>query len=177
MRIPRSAVLTLIAALTIMMTQIGNLRAQSCILNRQQVEFSGKLCVRELCTLVHYRLQFVGDRILLYENVSSDQNTIFQLGRSMKMKDANSAWRASVPPGSTYLSSTSAEQQGNNLFLTIDEQWSQSGKLMGHVWRKIGFEFPDCTSCQVILYEFSFDSSERPGFRSTFDKYFCRVSN
>ena len=171
------ALLAFVAAQIIVMTQVDALYAQSCTLNHQKVEFSGKLCIRGNCSIIHQKLRFMGDKILLYPDASSDQGTIFQLGRSIEMKNADSAWRASGPPGSIEHSTTLAEHQGRTLFLTIDHQWSQSGKLIGHGWRKMGFEFPDCASCQVIHYEFSFDRSDQPGFRSTFDRYFCRMSN
>jgi hypothetical protein len=166
---------TLVVAQAIVIAQVNGLRAQSCSLNGKQVEFSGKLCIRGNCSIVHQKVRFLGNKILFYQDISKDEGTIFQLGHPTELKDANSAWRPSGPPGSTELSIASAEQRDGNLSLTIDNKWSQSGNLIGHAWRNVGIDIANCSSCEVSIYEFNFDSSTGPGFRSTFSKYVCRV--
>jgi hypothetical protein len=171
----RPTVIALVVMQAIAIAQVDSLQAQTCSLNGRQIEFNGKLCVRGNCSIIHHKLRFLGEKILLYPNVSKDEGTVFQLGRPTELKDASSGWHASGPPGSTELSVASAEQHGSHVILTIDHRWTQAGEIVGHGWRTIEIESPNCASCDLILYEFNFDHTKGPGFRSTFEKYSCHV--
>ena len=174
----RSALLITIVSLLFSMIPIENVAAQSCDLNHLNVEFGGKMCVRSHCAAIHEKILFLGDKRLLYPNVSSDKGTIFQVGRTMEMKNVNGYWQASGPPGSVEFATASANQQGKRLILTIDQQWTQSGKQIAHAWRTIDLYFPDCTSCKLLRRELNFDVPEQErSFRSTFQNNFCEIKN
>jgi hypothetical protein len=166
----------IIFSMQAIVAQGGSALGQTCTASSRVVEFSGKLCIRGNCQIIQHKVRFLGTNILLYPNISKDEGTAFELGRSVEMKDATLNWRASGPSGSTEFSTASAERRGGQYMLVMNHNWSESGKIIAQGWRKIGIEFPTCTSCEVSVYDFGFDYERGPGFRATFDKYSCRIS-
>jgi hypothetical protein len=163
-------VITLIGSQAMMMAQLPSANAQNCT---SQFEFSGRFCVRGNCSVLRQKVRFLGQKVLLYPDPSKDEGTIFQLGQSLDMRDADISWRGSGPPGSTQSATASAEQRGNDYFLTIHQRWSLAGRVIGEHWQKLTIQVLDCESCAMLDYQISFTGS-KGGLVSSFDRYYCR---
>lgn len=154
--------------------QVTIAKAQSCKSDRI-IEFSGKLCLRGNCTIIHHKAQFIGNKILLYPNPTKNEGTVFEIGQTRDLADVNIAWRPSGPPGSTTHATAQATQNDDIVFLTLDQKWSQGEIVIGEYSQLIGIKTVNCTSCDIVSYELKFDMPGGQGVKASFDKYWCLV--